>query len=128
MIVLFTIPHSLQIYNFFCSNLLSIKTKKIWVKEGWMMLFVTIWKLTTSSDPPWLSQENLLSVYWSGFQSSDSSVNQLLSNAYNLDKVFYAYPTLETCGVFIGVSKAFEKAWHKGLIFKLNSVGVSDLC
>ena len=28
MIVLFTIPHSLQIYNFFCSNLLSIKTKK----------------------------------------------------------------------------------------------------
>ena len=43
-----------------------------------------------------------------------------------LKKAFDAYPTLETCGVFLDMSKAFDKVWHQGLIFKLKSIGVSD--
>ena len=44
----------------------------------------------------------------------------------NLHKGFDAYPTLETCGMFLDMSKAFDKVWHQGLIFKLKSVGVLD--
>ena len=69
----------------------------------------------------------LLSVHQSGFGSNDSCVNQLLSIVHNLlKKAFDAYPTLETCGVFLDMSKAFDKVWHQGPIFKLKSTGVSD--
>ena len=49
-----------------------------------------------------------------------------MSIAYNLYEAFDAYPTFETSGVLPGVFKAFEKVWHKGLTFKLKSIGVSD--
>ena len=68
----------------------------------------------------------LLSIHQSGFQSNNSYVNQLLSNVHNLYKGSDAYPTLETRGVFLAMSKTFDKVWHQGLIFKLDSVGVSD--
>ena len=71
-------------------------------------------------------EKKLLSAHQSGFWSSDSCVNQLLSIIHNLHEVFDAYPTLETCGVFLDMSMVFEKVWHKELIVKLNSVGVSD--
>ena len=71
-------------------------------------------------------EEKLLSVHQSGFWSNDSCVNQLLLIVHNLYKAFDAYPTLETCGVFLDMSKAFDKVWHQGLIFKLKSIGVSD--
>ena len=34
--------------------------------------------------------------------------------------------TLETKAVFLDTSKAFDKVWHEGLIFKLQSMGISD--
>ena len=74
----------------------------------------------------YVEENKLLSVHQSGFRSNDSCVNQLLSIVHNLYKVFDAYPTLETRGVFLDMSKAFDKVWHQGLIFKLKSIGVSD--
>jgi len=32
---------------------------------------------------------------------------------------------LDTRGIFLDISKAFDKVWHKGLIFKLKSHGIS---
>ena len=70
--------------------------------------------------------DKLLSVHQYGLWSSDSSVNQLLPIVLNLYKAFDAYPSLETCCVFLDISKDFEKVWHEALVFKLKSVGVSD--
>ena len=74
----------------------------------------------------YLEDSKLLSVRQYGFRSSDSCVNQLLSFVHKLYKAFVAYPTLETLGVFLDMSKTFGKVWQEGLTFKLMSVGVSD--
>ena len=43
----------------------------------------------------------------------------------SIHQSFDAYPTLEVRAVFMDISKAFDKVWHDGLIFKLKQNGVS---
>ena len=31
----------------------------------------------------------------------------------------------EICGVFLDISKAFDKVWHKDLVFKLKQNGIT---
>ena len=57
----------------------------------------------------------------SGFHTGDSSMNQLLSVTYDL---FHSFAEgMETRALLLGISKAFEKVWHKGLIYKLCQYG-----
>ena len=44
---------------------------------------------------------------------------------HNIFSSFDYNPTPETRAVFLDISKAFEKVWHKGLLFKLESMGIS---
>ena len=35
------------------------------------------------------------------------------------------FPSRETRAVFLDISKAFDKVWHEGLVFKLKTYGIS---
>ena len=68
---------------------------------------------------------NLFSSCQSGFRKGDSCISQLLSITHDIFKGFDATPSLDTRGVFLDISKAFDRVWHEGLIFKLKSYGIS---
>ena len=53
----------------------------------------------------------------SGFCTGDSCINQLLSITHN---IYHSFDEeFETRAIFRDISKAFDKVWHKGLIYKL---------
>ena len=70
-------------------------------------------------------EHNLLSAHQSGFPTNDSCVNQLLSIVHDIYTAFHAWPTLESCGVFLDISKAFDEVGYEGLIFKIKSLVIS---
>ena len=72
-----------------------------------------------------LNKNNPLRPKQSGFRPEDSTINQLLSITNEIHKAFDNYPSRETRTIFLDISKAFNKVWHEGLIFKLKSNGVS---
>ena len=57
------------------------------------------------------------------FFTEDSCVNQLLAITHEIYKSFDE--GLEVRGVFLDISKAFDKVWHEGLLLKLNQNGIS---
>ena len=60
----------------------------------------------------------------SGFMPGDSCIFQLLSIVREIQSSFYCNPPVDTRAIFLDISKAFDKAWHQGLFFKLKSDGV----
>ena len=52
-----------------------------------------------------------------------SCINQLLSIIHEILSAFDK--ELEVRGIFLNISKAFDKVWHEGLIFKLRQIGIS---
>ena len=70
-----------------------------------------------------LLEKNLISLNQSVFKPGDSSINQLLSIT---NEIFQSFDEgFEVRKVFLDISKAFDKAWHKGLIFKLSQNSIS---
>ena len=65
----------------------------------------------------------LISTNQSGFKPGDSCMNQLLSITHEIYKSFD--DGLEVRSVFLDISKAVDKVWHEGVIFKLNKNGIS---
>ena len=72
-----------------------------------------------------LEDNNLLTPNQSGFRPNDSCINQLLSIVHSIYSDFDHNPTLEVRGNFLDISKAFDKVWHDGLLYKLESFGIS---
>ena len=72
----------------------------------------------------YLLDNNLISPKQSGFRPGDSCINQLLSITHD---IFTSFDNgLEVRGVFLDISKAFDKVWHDGFVYKLKQNGIKD--
>ena len=69
------------------------------------------------------NENKLISSDQSGFKPGDSCINQLLSITHEIHKSFDV--GLEVRSVFLDISKAFDKVWHDGIIYKLTQNGIS---
>ena len=73
----------------------------------------------------YLQANNLITKNQSGFRPGDSTTNQLLYLVNEIHQAFENPKSLEVRAVFLDISKAFDKVWHNGFIFKLKQNGVS---
>ena len=62
-------------------------------------------------------ENDLISPNQSGFKSGNSCTNQLISITHEIYQSFD--DGFEVRGVFVDITKAFDKVWHHGLIYKL---------
>ena len=70
-----------------------------------------------------LITNHLISTNQSWFKLGDSSINQLLSITHGIYSSFdQGY---EVRGVFLDISRAIDKIWHEGIIFKFKQNGIS---
>ena len=67
---------------------------------------------------------NLISQNQSGFKPGDSCINQLLPIIHEIYNSFD--DGWEVRGVFLDISKAFDKVWHQGLLLKLKINGILE--
>ena len=69
-----------------------------------------------------LLKKNLISSNQSGFKLGDSWINQLLSITH---EIYMSFDNrFEVRGAFLDISKAFDKVWHKNIIFKPKQNGI----
>ena len=70
------------------------------------------------------TENELISHNQSDFKPGASCISQVLFITHNIYQSLD--DGLETRGVFLDISKAFDKVWHKGLIYKLNQDRISS--
>ena len=72
----------------------------------------------------YITTNKLLNPCQSGFQKGDSCVSQLIKITHDIFKNLDSNPPVPTRSVFLDMSKAFDKVWYEGLLFKLRSHGI----
>ena len=69
------------------------------------------------------TENNLIYPIQSGFKPGDSCINHLLLINQKIYKLFDN--GLEVWGILLEISRAFDKVWHKGPLFKLKEKSIS---
>ena len=72
-----------------------------------------------------LLQKELINPNQPGVRPSDSCVYQLIAITHEIFEAFHCNPSLDGRSVFLDISKAFDKVWHEGMLYKLKSMGIS---
>ena len=72
-----------------------------------------------------LTTRHLITKNQSRFRPGDSTTNQLIDLVNEIHHAFDNTKSLEVRAIFLDISKAFDKVWHDGLIFKMRQNGVS---
>ena len=67
----------------------------------------------------YLDEHQLITKNQSGFRPGDGTTNQLLYLVNEIHECFEDKKSIEVRAVFLDISKAFDKVWHQGLVFKL---------
>ena len=73
----------------------------------------------------YLQENNLLCENQSGFRPSGSCEYQLPSVAHDIYASFDCNPPFDVWTVFLDISKAFDRVWHDGLIYKMKLLGIT---
>ena len=68
-------------------------------------------------------EQNVITCFQSGFVPGDSTTNQLVEIYKTFCKALDEGK--EVRAIFCDISEAFDCVWHKGLVFKLQNVGIS---
>ena len=69
-------------------------------------------------------QNNLITPNQSGFKTGDLCIQQLISITHEIYKSFDDGYVVR--GVFLDISKAFDKVWHQVPHYKLTQSGISS--
>ena len=72
----------------------------------------------------YITVNDILTPLQSGFRHGDSTTNQLLHTYHTICEAVDKGKGVRA--VFCDISKAFDRVWHKGLLFKLRTIGCSD--
>ena len=72
----------------------------------------------------YLEENNLLCPNQSGFRPSDSCEYQILSILLEIYKSFDCNPPKDVRGIFLDLSKAFDRVWHDGLTYKIKHTDI----
>ena len=78
-------------------------------------------KLVFTQMYSYLTTHNLINPNQSGFRPNDSTVRQLTSICHKISQSIDNGD--EILSIFLDFKKAFDKVWHRGLIFKTEQIG-----
>ena len=76
----------------------------------------------------YIGENELHNPNQSGFRPFDSCINELLSINHEIFSNFDCSPPKDIRAVFLDISKAFDKIWVPGLIFKFNLLEFQVIC
>ena len=68
-------------------------------------------------------QYSIITEFQSSFQSGDSTINQLVYLYNEFSKAVDENKEIRV--VFLDITKAFDRVWHRSLLTKLAAVGIS---
>ena len=82
-------------------------------------------KILCNSIFEYVHENCLLCDNQSGFRPSDSCEYQLFSIVYDIYASFDCNLSKDVRGIFLDITKAFDRVWHKGLICKMKCIGMT---